>query len=75
MISRSRTLAISQGTGSRKSIGIDEKYYRPTEVQQLLGDATKAKEKLGWEVKTTFQQLIRIMVNADWEKIKKTNIG
>lgn len=52
-------------------IGIDEKYYRPTEVDQLLGDSTKAKEKLGWEPKTSFEDLVRIMVHADWKKVKK----
>ena len=52
-------------------IGIDEKYYRPTEVEQLLGDATKAKEELGWEAKMPFEELVKIMVNSDWEKVKK----
>ena len=52
-------------------IGIDEKYYRPTEVEQLLGDASKAKEELGWEPKTTLNELVKIMVKADWEKVKR----
>jgi len=52
-------------------IGIDEKYYRPTEVDQLLGDPTKAKKELGWEAKTPFEDLVRIMVKSDWEKVKK----
>jgi GDPmannose 4,6-dehydratase len=43
-------------------IGIDEKYYRPAEVDLLLGDATKAKEKLGWEAKTKFKELVKIMM-------------
>jgi len=46
-------------------IEIDPKYYRPTEVELLLGDPTKARQKLGWETKTTFQQLITEMVKAD----------
>ena len=46
-------------------IKIDPKYFRPTEVELLLGDATKAKEKLGWETKTTFEQLIEMMVESD----------
>jgi len=45
-------------------IGIDEKYYRPAEVDLLLGDPSKAKEKLGWEAKTKFEDLVkRMMLN------------
>ena len=54
-----------------KIIGIDKKYYRPTEVEQLLGDATKAKKELGWEAKTSFEDLVKIMVHSDWKKVKK----
>lgn len=46
-------------------IGIDEKYYRPAEVDLLLGDATKAKEKLGWEAKTKFKTLVEKMMKND----------
>jgi GDPmannose 4,6-dehydratase len=46
----------------RPVIKIDPKYFRPAEVESLLGDPTKAKEKLGWEPKTTFDQLIEDMV-------------
>ena len=55
----------------KKIIGIDEKYYRPTEVDELLGDASKAKNELGWEPKTSFEELVKIMVHSDWEKVKK----
>lgn len=55
----------------KKLIGIDKKYYRPTEVEQLLGDATKAKEELGWEPKTSLEELVKIMVVSDLEKVKK----
>ena len=44
---------------------IDTKYYRPSEVDVLLGDASKAKEKLGWEPKVRFQELVELMVDAD----------
>ena len=44
---------------------IDPKYYRPSEVDVLLGDASKAKEKLGWEPKVRFQELVELMVDAD----------
>ncbi|MDD9954365.1 MAG: GDP-mannose 4,6-dehydratase [Candidatus Woesearchaeota archaeon] len=46
-------------------IAIDKKYFRPTEVDLLLGDPTKAKEQLGWEPKVTFHDLVKIMVDAD----------
>jgi GDPmannose 4,6-dehydratase len=49
----------------RLVIGIDEKYYRPAEVELLLGDATKAKEKLGWEAKTHFKSLVHIMMKNE----------
>ena len=52
-------------------IGIDEKYYRPTEVDQLLGDASKAKTELGWKPKTSFEELVKLMVQSDWKKVNK----
>ncbi len=52
-------------------VEINTKYYRPTEVDTLLGDSTKAKEKLGWEAKTPFKELVKKMVKSDWEKVKK----
>ena len=63
-------MGVDSKTG-RKIIGIDKKYYRPTEVVQLLGDAKKAKEELGWQPKTSFENLVKIMVHADWAKVKK----
>ena len=42
-------------------IRVDPKYFRPAEVEQLLGDATKAKKELGWEPKTSFEQLVKEM--------------
>ena len=49
----------------RELIFVSEKYFRPAEVEELLGDATKAKEKLGWEPKTSFKELVMKMVEAD----------
>jgi GDPmannose 4,6-dehydratase len=46
-------------------INIDERYFRPTEVELLQGDATKAYEKLGWKPKISFKELVKLMVNAD----------
>ena len=63
-------IGVNAQTG-KQLIGIDEKYYRPTEVEQLLGDASKAKEELGWEPKISFEELVKLMIHADWEKVKK----
>lgn len=49
----------------KKYIGIDEKYYRPVEVDYLLGDYSKAKKTLGWEPKVKFKELVKIMLEAD----------
>ena len=68
--SEENEIGVDSKTG-KKIIGIDENYYRPTEVEQLLGDATKAKEKLGWEHKTSFEELVKIMANSDWERVKR----
>jgi GDPmannose 4,6-dehydratase len=46
-------------------VKIDSRYYRPAEVDLLIGDASKAKRVLGWQPKTTFRELVRIMVQAD----------
>lgn len=46
-------------------VSVDEKYFRPSEVSVLLGDATKAKEKLGWEPKVKFRELVSIMIDAE----------
>ncbi|MGV3593518.1 MAG: GDP-mannose 4,6-dehydratase, partial [Gammaproteobacteria bacterium] len=46
-------------------VKVDPRYFRPTEVELLLGDARKAQEKLGWKAKTSVQELVRIMMKAD----------
>jgi GDP-D-mannose dehydratase len=55
----------------RKHLEIDPKYYRPTEVDLLVGDATKAKKKLGWEARTRFNSLVRLMMDADLSLAEK----
>ena len=50
-------------------IEIDPRYYRPTEVELLLGDPTKAKEKLGWEAKVELRELVKMMVKGDVGKL------
>lgn len=55
------------GIDWKKHVEIDPRYFRPTEVNLLLGDCTKAKEKLGWVAKTSCKQLAEIMVDHDLE--------
>ena len=55
---------IDVATG-RVVVAVDSRYFRPTEVELLLGDATKAKDKLGWQPKTTFESLVKMMVADD----------
>ncbi|MDZ4177702.1 MAG: GDP-mannose 4,6-dehydratase [Coriobacteriia bacterium] len=47
----------------------DPQFWRPAEVNRLLGDSTKAREKLGWEPQVTFEEMIRMMVDADVERL------
>ena len=56
---------------SKTIIKVDKKYYRPTEVDELLGDPSKAKEKLGWEVQITFTDLVKEMVKSDFKQAEK----
>ncbi len=53
------------GLDWKKHVRIDPRYYRPTEVSYLLGDAAKARRKLKWEPKTKFKDLVRLMVDAE----------
>ncbi|PKN05510.1 MAG: GDP-mannose 4,6-dehydratase [Deltaproteobacteria bacterium HGW-Deltaproteobacteria-9] len=55
----------------QKHVVIDPKYFRPTEVDVLLGDSTKAKKQLGWNPKVNFDQLIDMMIAADMEQAGK----
>jgi GDPmannose 4,6-dehydratase len=52
-------------------VEVDEKYFRPTEVDLLLGDPSKAKKELGWQPKYTFKELVEEMVNSDMELFKR----
>ena len=52
-------------------VEVDKTYYRPTEVDILIGDASKAKKILGWKSKTMFPELVKLMVKADYEKVLK----
>ena len=55
----------------KEIIAVDPNYFRPTEVDMLIGDASKAKEKLGWEPKYDLSALIKEMVQSDIELFKK----
>jgi GDPmannose 4,6-dehydratase len=54
---------------NKEIIKIDTNYYRPTEVESLLGDASKAKKELGWEPKISFEELVKEMVEKDLKSI------
>lgn len=51
-------------------VKIDHRYFRPTEVEVLIADPSKAREKLGWKPKVSFKELVRIMVDADMEALR-----
>ena len=55
-------------------VRIDPQYFRPTEVDLLLGDPTKAKKVLGWEPEVSFDELVREMVDADIELVEKGDL-
>jgi GDPmannose 4,6-dehydratase len=57
----------------KEVLSVDEKYFRPTEVDLLIGDPTKAKEKLGWECKITLEELVDDMMSSDIDLSKKDN--
>ena len=63
-------IGVDKNTG-KQIIAVDPKYFRPTEVETLLGDPSKAKEVLGWEANTTFAELVKEMVAADLEDAKR----
>lgn len=60
---------IDRATG-KVLVEIDPNYFRPTEVDLLVGDSSKAKKLLGWEPKVGIEELVQIMVKADWERVK-----
>ncbi len=60
------------GLNWEKYVEIDPKFIRPAEVDVLCGDATKAREKLGWQPEVTFEELIRMMVESDLEAVQRT---
>ncbi|HXI56672.1 MAG TPA: GDP-mannose 4,6-dehydratase, partial [Polyangia bacterium] len=59
----------------KKFVEIDPRYFRPTEVDHLHGNAAKAQRALGWKPRVTFQQLIDMMVRADEEDVRSSLAG
>ena len=51
-------------------VKVDPSYYRPAEVDMLIGDPSKAKKKLGWKSKTSFEKQVKIMVQSDMKKLE-----
>ncbi len=62
------------GQATRAIVRVDPRYYRPTEVETLLGDASKAREKLGWTPKITFMEMVKEMVRADLESAERDEL-
>ncbi|MCG3175515.1 MAG: GDP-mannose 4,6-dehydratase [Candidatus Omnitrophica bacterium] len=62
------------GLDWRKHVRIDKRYFRPLEVNVLCGDASKARRTLGWKPRTSFKQLVRIMVDADMEQVARRRV-
>jgi GDPmannose 4,6-dehydratase len=63
------------GLDWREHVEIDPRYYRPAEVELLIGDFSKARARLGWEPKTKFADLVKLMVDADIELLKAHREG
>ena len=63
------------GLNWQRYVEVDPQYHRPTEIDRLLGDATKAKTRLGWRAKTKFADLVKIMTSADVRLLEDTLSG
>ncbi len=61
------------GLDWQKYVQVDPLYFRPTEVEVLIGNSNKAREKLGWKPKTTFEALTKLMVDSDLAQLKRAN--
>ncbi len=63
------------GMDWKKYVEIDKRYFRPTEVDVLLGNSAKARRTLKWKPKVNFKQLVRMMVDADMQETRKVVYG
>jgi GDPmannose 4,6-dehydratase len=59
------------GPGGKQIVAIDPRYFRPTEVESLLGDATRARTKLGWVPRTSFKELVAEMAREDLKSAQR----
>jgi GDPmannose 4,6-dehydratase len=66
-------IGIDRVTG-KKIVAVDPRYFRPTEVETLLGDPSKAKKQLGWSAKTSMSQLVQEMVKSDYDEAKRDSL-
>jgi GDPmannose 4,6-dehydratase len=62
------------GAGGKCIIAVDPRYFRPTEVDSLLGDATKAKTRLGWTPQVRFKELVQEMVREDLKAAERDEL-
>jgi GDPmannose 4,6-dehydratase len=62
------------GLDWNKYVEVDPRYFRPAEVDLLLGDATKARKELGWTPRVTFKALAQMMTDADWKLAKRERV-
>jgi GDPmannose 4,6-dehydratase len=72
--SKSSVLSPDLPQSSRAIVRVDPRYFRPTEVETLLGDPTKARVKLGWTPKITFQELVTEMVREDLKSAERDEL-
>ena len=61
----------NDSASGRVRVKVDPRYFRPTEVDHLLGDPSKARSKLGWQHKVSFEELVAEMVAADLENVSR----
>jgi GDPmannose 4,6-dehydratase len=69
----SEEVGLDASTG-KVLIAIDPRYYRPTEVDLLIGDPSKAREKLGWEPKVKLAELVKMMIKTDEKSVLKNSL-
>jgi len=64
----------NDGNTGKSLIAVDPEYFRPTEVETLLGDPVRAREQLGWEPKTDFEELVREMVSEGIKTAERNSL-
>jgi GDPmannose 4,6-dehydratase len=62
------------GLDWQEHVAVDHRYFRPAEVDVLKGDASKAREKLGWRPRVMFKELVKMMVDHDWTVAKEERV-